>query len=667
MPNRLRFSTSPYLHQHAHNPVDWHPWDEEALNKAKTENKLIFLSIGYASCHWCHVMERESFEDEAVAELLNAHFVSIKVDREERPDIDAVYMEAVQLMTGSGGWPLNIWLTPELDPVFGGTYFPPESNYRLPSFQTVLARLVDIKQNDPAKLIRQSAALREALQHDILAVLREKSPHASGLKQAALKVSNQIDRKFGGFGDAPKFPNTMALRFILMASGQFNAADWFQLAHFSLKQLYLGGIYDQIGGGLCRYATDNRWLVPHFEKMLYDQALLISATVQLLNEKNDASIGFRLHQTLDFLERELKTADGLFSSAIDADSEGHEGLFYTWTYPGLAEVLTGDDDLEIASLYFGSSVQGNWEGTNILEIANRDLESESFSNPERAAQLSRIRSKLFNERVKRIRPITDTKSILSWNALLLRAFADVARWSGRAEDENRARSLANSLLEHHKTGDSWFRIFSGGKASIPPFLDDVSFTALAMLDIFELTGEPRFFEAAKDLGNLLMSAFYEGNGAFRFSAQTAGGPPFSTRDIFDNAFPGAFGSAIAAVQKLWRHTGESRFLQASEASFTLIEGFATENPLSFGYFLQHAIERASDQEEIIIIGPDWNKFAAELRRDKSTATIITGSEVETNDHPLFEGKIRPDENGTFAWVCRNFTCGLPVSAENLSS
>lgn len=655
-PNRLIHCTSPYLQQHAYNPVDWYPWSEEALQRAKTEQKLIFLSIGYASCHWCHVMERESFEDTDVAAYLNQHFIPIKVDREERPDLDAIYMEAVQLMTGSGGWPLNIFLTPSLHPVFGGTYFPPEPNHRLPSFRMVLERLVAIATETPDKIERQGASLKEALQQDIVQALREKPRAGVPVRTSAVQLLQQMDRKLGGFGSAPKFPNTMALQFLLLAAQVHNEPQWASLASFSVKQMLFGGIYDQIGGGLARYSTDNRWLVPHFEKMLYDQALLLKTMVSCLRTEDDATIYRRLHQTLDFLDREMLTKDGAYASAIDADSEGVEGKFYTFTLDEARQAINDETLFETAKRYFGLSVHGNWEETHVLEVLDRSLEN----NPRYVADLEQIRSRLLEARSKRERPITDTKTLLGWNALLLDAFCDVAAFTGETNDVVRVKNLASALEKNHFAENCWYRVFHQNQRAIPAFLDDLSLAGAAFLRVFELTGNLKWFEASKRIGDEVLSGFYDGDGGFFMVRKGSEETPFQTRDLYDNAYPGSTGSAIALMYALWRHSGETRFGEACKKCLNVVGNMASEYPLSFGNLMQTVLAQQADVLERVYIGNDAERAAIAYRKTAAPFTIVLLAKTETEAHALLAGKHRPDLTGTWYWECRNFTCSLPV-------
>jgi uncharacterized protein YyaL (SSP411 family) len=658
-PNRLANCTSPYLQQHALNPVDWYPWGNEALEKARTGNKLIFLSIGYASCHWCHVMERESFEDPEVAAYLNEHYVSIKVDREERPDLDAVYMEAVQLMTGSGGWPLNVWLNGALEPVFGGTYFPPESNYRLPSFRMVLERLVAIKTEDPEKINRQGASLRQALQEDLIQALREKPRAGIPVKQSAAGLVHQMDKKLGGFGSAPKFPNTMALHFLLKAAEVFNEPNWRTLVRFSTHQMLLGGIYDQLGGGLARYSTDNRWLVPHFEKMLYDQALLLNVMSGLLRAGEDGVISRRLTQTLAFLEREMQTENGCYASAIDADSEGVEGRFYTFSLEEIRKTLNDDTLTELATRYFGLTEHGNWEETHVLEVTDRGLETDEAA----AAALEEIRAALFAVRNGRVRPITDTKNLLGWNALLLDAFCNVAAQGGKTVDYERALRLAKAIEKAFQHGGVWYRVYHKEQRQVPVFLDDTALACTAFLNVFELTGELHWFETAFQFGLSINASFYDGNGGFYLTGKGNDELPFKTRDVYDNAFPGATGAALQALQRLWRHTTDPVFSEPLKAASGILRGMASEYALSFGNLMQVILEQESDAAERVYIGEKAREAAAAYRRIAPAGTLVLFSKTETAAHPLLAGKSRPGGAGTWFWECANGTCSLPLSVD----
>ncbi|MEO8348435.1 MAG: thioredoxin domain-containing protein, partial [Acidobacteriota bacterium] len=524
--NRLALEKSPYLLQHAHNPVDWYPWGSEAFERAKAEDKPIFLSIGYSTCHWCHVMERESFEDEGVARLLNRDFVPIKVDREERPDVDDVYMTAVQTMTGSGGWPLSLFLTPEGKPFHGGTYYPPDDRYGRPGFPTLLAAVTDAWKNRRDELDTSAGRLLAHLD------LAERTPAGGepvgpeALDDAALAAARDFDRVHGGFGGAPKFPPSMRLELLIrrwVRTGEESARD---MVETTLAKMAAGGIYDHVGGGFHRYSTDAKWLVPHFEKMLYDNALLARAYVLAFRAFEDPDFARVARETLDYLLLEMTPEGGGFFAAQDADSEGEEGTFYVWD-PLSVESAVGAEAAPIVCARFGVTPAGNFEhGKTVLSIVKSvaELATEFGISEARVEEtLGEARAKMYEARARRVPPMTDEKLLTDWTALAISALALAGRVFSEPRYEEAARRAADRILSHcrveEEDGPELFHREKAGAAGIPGFASDYAFFVEALLDLYEATFEPRYFRAAIDLQEEMHGRFADPRGGYFLSAE----------------------------------------------------------------------------------------------------------------------------------------------------
>lgn len=654
MSNNLINESSPYLLQHAHNPVNWYPWGDEALQKARQENKLIFLSIGYSSCHWCHVMERESFEDEKTAHFLNEHYVSIKVDREERPDIDAVYMEAVQIMGQQGGWPLNVWLTPGLDPLFGGTYFPKSGMHGRPSFMDVLQRLIQVFDPENPEIKDRIDRIRAALGQDLYAHI-ETSPINDGLfLNAAGVLKKNYDPVDGGFSPAPKFPMAMSIEFLIRLGAAAPDRARTDMALNSLRKMIAGGIYDQIGGGFHRYSTDTRWLVPHFEKMLYDQALLLSALTDAHLAADDPAFADTIAGTIGFLKRELRDPSGAFYSALDADTEGEEGRFYVWKWDELSGLLE-PDELEYTQNYLGATETGNWEGVNILTKARPAIPGEM------TALAKTVHKKLLDVRNRRVRPGLDDKVITSWNAMLLKSLCKAARAFNNPEWRQDAIRLARFLADTMITEEGVMRIWKNGTVSQPGFLDDVALLAEALTFAFELTGDEKLLARATGLCNTLLESFHDPDKkAFFYTAAGNDELPVRTRNIFDNAEPSGTSAAISALWRTGMLTGNSRFTDVAREAAAQLVNIASKHASAFGYLLNTAITMHHHNSEIVISGP-----ASEEIRDALAGTyhpfslIVEGPSFEHSTLPTLKGK-KPLNGQTAIYICENFTCQHPT-------
>jgi uncharacterized protein YyaL (SSP411 family) len=546
--NRLAGETSPYLLQHAHNPVDWYPWGEEAFARARAEDRPILLSVGYATCHWCHVMERESFEDEAIARLLAGHFVAVKVDREELPDVDHVYMSALQAMGNRGGWPMNIFLTPSLAPFYGGTYFPPRPRHGLPAFADLLRAVAEAWRDRRAEIEQQAQALLAHVREGIAAPPR--SPAADLHRRAVAKLQGSFDREHGGFGGAPKFPQPPLLQYLL-ALAALGDDDARAMLVETLTRMAAGGIYDHVGGGFARYSTDARWHVPHFEKMLYDNAQLVRLYAGAWRLTGDDRLRFVAEDTLAYLQREMHpaAAAAAFSSAQDADSEGVEGRFYVWTGAELRAALGADADA--AMRLYGATDAGNWEhGVNVLERREPEsvraalgLSPADFASWERS-----LRERLYAARERRVRPLTDDKVLADWNGMALRAFAEAGRLLGRADLVDAARALARFLLGTMQREGRLRHCWRSGALRTESYLADYAQVGLGLVELHAATGEPDWLHGAHDLAASMLGRFHLADDGF-YDGE-AGVLPVRARDPFDGAVPSGTAAACELLLRL---------------------------------------------------------------------------------------------------------------------
>ncbi len=666
--NRLAGETSPYLLQHAHNPVDWYPWGPEALERAKAEDKPILLSIGYSACHWCHVMERESFEDPRTASVMNASFVSIKVDREERPDLDGIYMQAVQAMTGSGGWPMTVFLTPDGTPFYGGTYFPPSDRANMPAFTRVLASIADAWHNRRADVLQSGAQLREHLQQ---AMVRTPSGSAAldpGILDAAESgLAAQYDAEFGGFGNAPKFPQPMAIEFLLRSwkrAGDEVARD---VAVHTLEQMARGGMYDHLGGGFHRYSTDAEWLVPHFEKMLYDNAQL--ARAYLLGYQATGNQFFRgiAEQVIEYVLREMTDPAGGFYSTEDADSEGEEGRFYVWT-PAELRALLGDADARLFGGFYDVTDRGNFEaGASILhtdhtpaEIARRLAVTEA----QLLAALERGRSVLFEARSKRVRPARDEKVLAAWNGLVLRALAEAGAVLRRSDFVDAARKNADFLLSTMRRADgSLYRTWKPGHAAhLNGYLEDYANVADGLIALYEATFEARWLSAATSLADLVLERFADtGNGGFFDTSSDHEALISRPKDIFDNATPS--GNAVAAdvLLRLALLTGNDEYERAARGVLELLREPMARYPLGFARSLSALDFLLGRPREVAIVGqpgaPDTEAMLRVVFEPFVPNKVVAGGDTAI---PLLEGRSSRGTAAT-AYVCEHYVCQAPTT------
>ncbi|WP_069803857.1 thioredoxin domain-containing protein [Thermogemmatispora onikobensis] len=698
--NRLIHETSPYLLQHAHNPVDWYPWGEEALNKARQEDKPIFLSIGYSACHWCHVMERESFENAEIAALINRYFVPIKVDREERPDLDAIYMQAIQALTGQGGWPLNVFLTPDGRPFFGGTYFPPEDRRYggqvMAGFPRVLLTIVDAYQNRRQEVEEQAERLAEYLRERSSAPLLRRGqgqvlPQLEQLANAARELAAEFDPVNGGFGGAPKFPNSMALEFLLRvhlhrASGELPAVkegerSELEMVEQTLQRMACGGIYDQLGGGFHRYSVDARWLVPHFEKMLYDNALLSRLYLHAYLVTGNPFYRRIAEETLDYVMREMTAPEGGFYSTQDADSEGEEGKFYLWQAEEIARLLPGEDgDLFMA--WYGVTPRGNFEGKNILHVpepdAQRVAERLGVSRERLEQALEKGRALLLAAREQRVKPGRDEKVLTAWNGLMLRSFAEAARYLGRSDYRQVAERNADFLLATLRKNGRLQRTWKDGRAHLAGYLEDYAFLADGLLALYEASFELRWFSEARSLIEEALQLFADSeNGGFFDTGSDQEALVSRPKEIMDNATPAGNSVAAEVLLRLAAFTGEERYHQAAESYLQALADIMTQHPHAFGHLLGALDFALSPGREIAIIGdPQAEETAALLavvnshyRPNSVLACVAPGSVQERAAALIPLLAERPQQNGrATAYVCQHFACQAPVTtAEELQA
>jgi len=640
--NHLAGQTSPYLLQHVHNPVDWYPWGEEALARAQREGKPIFLSIGYAACHWCHVMERESFENEGIAKLLNDTFVSIKVDREERPDLDEIYMTAVQMMTGQGGWPLNMFLTPEGKPFYGGTYFPPDDRYGRSGFPRVLAAIKDAWENRRDE-IETSAGGMTARIVEASEVAAPASGATVGIAESALAAADlatRFDPTWGGFGQAPKFPPHGAIALLLREHARTGEPVPRRMATLTLDRMAMGGMYDQVGGGFARYSVDERWLVPHFEKMLYDQALLVPVYVDAWLATGSALYRSVALETLDFVRRELADSAGGFHSSLDADSEGHEGKFYVWT-PAEIEAVLGPEDGGVFCAAYDVTAAGNFEGKNIPNLSDATL-------PERE-RLRPMREKLLAVRASRVRPGTDDKVLSSWNGLTITALARAHQAFGRPDDLDSARRAADFLLGTMRRDGRLLAAFRDGVARLNAYLDDYAFVARGLVDLYEAGFEKRYLDAAVELARIAIARFSGPDGSWYFTSDDHEALIARTKSRWDGALP-AGGSVLAeTLFRLALHVGDDTLREAGEKTLADLAPLVKRQPSAFASALTAAGYAGIAPVEIKIAG------RSDDPRTRNLLAVVRSTYLPARSISLEDGS-------PSAIVCHGGACDAPVTS-----
>ncbi|MBI4482924.1 MAG: thioredoxin domain-containing protein [Acidobacteria bacterium] len=681
MPNRLIHETSPYLQQHAYNPVEWYSWGEEALRTAREEDKPILLSIGYSACHWCHVMEHESFEDGQIAAIMNRYFVNIKVDREERPDLDAIYMNYVQLTTGSGGWPMTVFLTPQQAPFYGGTYFPPDDRYGRPGFRRILEAVAQTYKERKEELAKDAqAVLRELSQmarmpeaHDML------TPR---LEDAAFEnLAQRFDRFHGGFGTAPKFPASMDLAFLLRYHRRTRHPAALEMVEVSLKKMAQGGVYDHLGGGFHRYSVDERWLVPHFEKMLYDNALLARLYLEAYQVTGNSFYRQVLEETLEFVLREMTHPEGGFYSTLDADVEGEEGKVYLWTPQEIKAVL-GEEDARVFCLYYDVTEGGNFEGKNILHVdpgrgtsgVDHDLAWLAQQTGKQEAELEEIlrRSKvlLLQERDRRPRPGRDEKVLTAWNGLMIVAFAESASVLRSEIYLDSARRAAEFLLARAREGDRLLRTYKDGQAKLNAYLEDYANLIEALLHLYQATLEPRWLREADRLSRVMVDQFWDQDeGGFFFTGKDHENLIVRHKEFYDNATPSGTSVATLDLLKLALYLDRPDYRQRAEKVLRTLAQALAKFPAGFGYMLQALDFHLGPQREVAIVG-DRGQPATRALIEAAAADYFPNKIVAFKDRdpepemdvlvPWLKAKVLLAGHPT-GYVCQDFACQQPTS------
>jgi len=675
--NRLINETSPYLLQHAHNPVDWHSWGDEAFERARREDKPILLSIGYSACHWCHVMEHESFEDEAIAELMNENFVNIKVDREERPDLDTIYMNAVQMMTGSGGWPMTVFLTPDGKPFYGGTYFPPVDRYGMPGFPRVLISVAEAYRTRRDEIENSADGVLGELKRMDRVVLQEGDLSYEIADQAANHLLRTLDPVHGGFGNKPKFPPSMTLQFLLRQWRRTKDTSALNAVELTLNKMARGGMYDQLGGGFHRYSVDEKWLVPHFEKMLYDNALLSRVYTEAFLATGNEFYKRVAIETLDYVAREMTDKNGGFYSTQDADSEGEEGKFFVWT-PEEVTALLGEEDARLFNRYFDVSEMGNFEGHSILRV---DEEVDVIARLMRVSRerlveaIERGRRILFEAREKRVKPYRDEKILTAWNGLMMRSFAEASRAFDRKDYLEIAVKNANFLLTKLRREGRLLRTHKDGESKLNGYLEDYAYVIDGLLALYEASFDLRWFEEAGALAETLIAQFWDAEaGGFFFTSADHETLITRTKDFYDNATPAGNSVAAAALVRLSLLTGVDRYRQMAETILRLMKPAMMRAPGAFGHLLSALDLFLASPYEIAIIGPPEAEeiramVNAVFKRYLPNKVVAFAPEPDSKASQiikLLEGRVAIDGKAA-AYVCRNFYCEAPAtSAEKLA-
>jgi uncharacterized protein YyaL (SSP411 family) len=659
MPNRLANETSPYLLQHSHNPVDWYPWGDEALMRAKSEDKPILLSIGYSACHWCHVMAHESFENEAIASQMNQMFINIKVDREERPDIDHIYMEAVQAMTKSGGWPLTIFLTPDLKPFYGGTYFPPEDRHNLPGFPRVLQAISESYHNRRSEIDQTAGQMTEMLAETTKHISNPEDLTEDIIKQAFLILRNQFDPQNGGFGRAPKFPNPLALEFLLRYYSRYKEIEALSIVEITLNKMANGGIYDQIGGGFHRYATDIAWQIPHFEKMLYDNALLSRVYLHIYQITRNKAYAEIAEETLDYVLREMTSPQGGFYGTQDADSEGEEGKYYLWTIDEINQVSGAGTGHRLA-LYFGASSEGNFEGQNILHRTEHQ-ENKDF--------ILKAKTALLKRRENRVKPGRDEKVLASWNGMMLTTLAEAASILDRPDYRTAAIKNGEFMLELKQTSGKIMHMYSNGKGRIDGFLDDYAQVIEGLLALHTLTLEGKWLDAAVRLNESMVNLFSNPNTGLL--SDTDGAQKdliIRPRNEYDGAVPSAASTAALVVQKIGLISGNPEYKAIAGREINSVKTAMVQYPLGYCNWLCSLDFYLSDPKEVAVFGVRNNPQTKDLVKAINSKWIPnkvvigfdqTDPEVSINS-PLLKERAMKDGQST-VYICQNNTCQSPIT------
>jgi len=664
--NKLGHESSPYLLQHAKNPVHWHAWNEEALGRAKKENKPIFLSVGYSSCHWCHVMAHESFEDEEIAKIMNENFINIKVDREERPDLDDIYQKVCQMSTGQGGWPLSVFLTPDQRPFYVGTYFPAIDSYGRPGFGSLCRQLAQSWKEKPKDVEKAADNFMQNL--DKLKQFPTPSKiDKSILDEAAINLLQMADVTYGGFGQAPKFPNASNLSFMFRYSKLSGISKFQKFALLTLKKMAKGGIFDQIGGGFHRYSTDARWLVPHFEKMLYDNALLPIVYSEAYQITKDPFFENVVKKILDYVIREMTSSDGIFFSAQDADTNGEEGQTFVWKKQEIEKIL--GQDSEIFCIYYDVTDGGNFEGNTIL-ANNINASSLGFkfgkSEPEIENLISKCSEKLLEIRNKREQPGKDDKIITSWNGLMVSAFLSGYRITDNSKYLDAAKQSIDFFESNFEKNHILHRTFKNAEPKLNGYLDDYAYMANASVDMFENTSQPKYLSFATNLANYLITHFWDDStNGFFFTSDYHEKLIMRPKNNYDLSMPSGNSVAAYVLLKLYYITQNKQFLEIAKKIIESQATSAAENPFAFGYLLSALYLYYQKPTEITIINGKNSELVSSLRKkflpESITVLVESQSNLEAlSKHPFFSGKEFQSDKTT-VFVCKNFSCSLPLS------
>jgi uncharacterized protein YyaL (SSP411 family) len=669
MANRLANESSPYLRQHAHNPVDWYPWGDEAFARARAENKPILLSVGYSACHWCHVMERESFEDAGIAQLMNELFVNIKVDREERPDVDHIYMNAVQLLTGRGGWPMTVFLTPEGKPFYGGTYFPPDDRHGMPGFRRVLTAVAQAYRDKPDDVARSAAEIAGRLTQLEMHAGADALPAAQDVLDAAAPLARAHDSQYGGIGQAPKFPNTAVYELFLRAARRAGDARYTEMTLFTLRRMAQGGIYDQLGGGFHRYSVDERWLVPHFEKMLYDNAQLVPLYLNAYQVSGDEFFARVARETLDYVLREMRDPAGGFWSTQDADSEGEEGKFFLWDEREVMEVL-GPEVGEIACRYWDVTDAGNFERRNILHVT---LELEQLAKmfrrgvDEARALLAGARARLFAARERRVKPGLDSKVLTAWNGLMISAFARAAELFDDATYRQAALDAVAFVQRELQRGERLLSTWKDGVAKLNGYLDDYAFVAAALVDVFEATQDRRHLAEAERLVDALLGHFWDDEtGGFFFTSDDHEALIVRSKPAFDGSIPSGNSVAAMTLLRLHHYVGRTDYRERAESILRLFTVPMRSQPFGFANMLAAVDFHADGPKEVAVVGdPAADETRALLARIRRTylpnrTLMVLDPRDPAPRPPLLEGKRAVGGQPT-VYVCQHMTCSAPAT------
>ncbi|MGH2443576.1 MAG: thioredoxin domain-containing protein [Chloroflexota bacterium] len=661
MPNRLAGETSPYLLQHAQNPVDWYPWGNEPFARAKAEDKPVLVSIGYSACHWCHVMAHESFEDASTAQLMNQHLICIKVDREERPDIDSVYMEAIQALTGQGGWPLNIFLTPEGKPFFGGTYFPPEQGRGMPSWGDVVDGVATAYRARKSDVAGNAGILTRHIRDAQEGIASKEVLTTELLRSAFDATMRQVDEVHGGFGGAPKFPQPLGLEFLLRMSHRFHDGRARDFALASLRTMAGGGIFDQVGGGFHRYSVDQHWLVPHFEKMLYDNALLTRVYLHVYQISGELRFREIAEQTLDYMARDLLSVDGGFYSSEDADSEGIEGKFYVWSPDELSSALPEEAARGAARLY-EVTPGGNFEGKTILTRSGAPLRGDHDANPVSQELESEIRERLLTVRSRRVRPGKDTKILVSWNALAIRAFAEAGRILNRPDYLAIARRAAKFILDSMRPNGRLVRSYRNGPGPTAAFLEDYAYMIEALTVLYETTREIAFLDEAESLVAVMIRLFGNEETDPFFDGEHDDLLVVRPRTAYDNPIPSGNSAAAMALLRLAAITGEERYTTFALPAFAAARQLLDRAPLAVSYLLSALDFYLASPLQVAIVGTELTELE-NLEHEFFSRYLPDGVLASgQGDRPSLLRDRHPVDDRATAYVCHDFHCDLPASS-----